>query len=87
MTSDTIVALQREPNLQVERAPGTVLSYLAFNLRDPTLQDVRVRQAIAYAIDRGPLLQYIWRGFAQPALSILPPQSWAYDKDVRFLSA
>ncbi len=79
-TSDTIVALQREPTLQVERAPGTVLSYLAFNLRDPTLRDVRVRQAIAYAIDRGPLLQYIWRGFAQPALSVLPPQSWAYDQ-------
>ena len=82
LTSDTIVALQRESNLQVERAPGTVLSYLAFNLRDPTLRDVRVRQAIAYAIDRGPLLQYIWRGFAQPALSVLPPQSWAYDGDV-----
>ncbi|MGA2978066.1 MAG: ABC transporter substrate-binding protein [Terriglobales bacterium] len=82
LTSDTIVALEREPNLQVERAPGTVLSYLAFNLRDATLQDVRVRQAIAYAIDRGPLLQYIWRGFAQPALSVLPPQSWAYDQDV-----
>ncbi len=82
LTSDTIVALEREPNLQVERAPGTVLSYLAFNLRDPTLQDVRVRQAIAYAIDRGPLLEYIWRGFAQPALSVLPPQSWAYDPDV-----
>ena len=81
-TSDTVVALEREPNLQIERAPGTVLSYLAFNLRDPTLRDVRVRQAIAYAIDRAPLLQYIWRGFAQPALSVLPPQSWAYDEDV-----
>ncbi len=82
LTSDTIVALEREPNVQIERAPGTVLSYLAFNLRDPALRDVRVRQAIAYAIDRGPLLQYIWRGFAQPALSVLPPQSWAYDSDV-----
>jgi peptide/nickel transport system substrate-binding protein len=82
LTSDTIVALEREPNLQIERAPGTVLSYLAFNLRDPTLHDVRVRQAIAYAIDRAPLLQYIWRGFAQPALSVLPPQSWAYDSNV-----
>jgi peptide/nickel transport system substrate-binding protein len=42
------------------------------------LRDVRVRQAIACAIDRGPLLQYIWRGLAQPASSILPVQSWAY---------
>jgi peptide/nickel transport system substrate-binding protein len=82
LTSDTIVALQREPNLQIDRAPGTVLSYLAFNLRDPTLRDVHVRQAIAYAVDRAPLLQYIWRGFAQPAQSILPRQSWAYDENV-----
>ena len=84
LTSDTIVALEREPNLQIDRAPGTVLSYLAFNLRDPTLRDVRVRQAIAYAVDRAPLLQYIWRGFAQPAESILPRQSWAYDQNVAF---
>jgi len=82
LTADTVLALEREPNLKIERGPGTILSYMAFNTRDPVLRDVRVRQAIAYAVDRGPLLQYIWRGFAQPALSVLPPQSWAYDANV-----
>ncbi len=81
LTADTVVALRSEPNLQIERGPGTILSYMAFNTRDPVLRDVRVRQAIACAIDRGPLLQYIWRGFAQPASSVLPIQSWAYDPD------
>jgi peptide/nickel transport system substrate-binding protein len=81
LTSDMVLALEREPQLQIERAPGTVLSYIAFNLRDPVLRDVRVRQAIAYAIDRGPLIEYIGRGFARPASSVLPPQSWAYDAD------
>jgi peptide/nickel transport system substrate-binding protein len=81
LTSDMVLALEREPQLQVERAPGTVLSYLAFNLRDPILGDVRVRTAIACAIERKPLLEYIWRGFAQPATSVLPPQSWAYNPD------
>jgi len=46
---------------------------------------VRVRQAVAYAIDRRPLIDYIWRGFAQPATSVLPPQSWAYDSALRAL--
>jgi len=78
LTPDTVVALEREPNLRIERGPGTILAYIGFNLRDPLLRDVRVRQAIACAIDRGPLLQYIWRGLAQPASSILPVQSWAY---------
>ena len=42
------------PSSHVLHAPGTVLAYLAFNLRDPILKDVRVRQALAYAIDRRP---------------------------------
>ncbi len=82
LTSDMVLALEKESNLVVQHAPGTVLSYLAFNLRDPILRDVRVRQALAYAIDRRPMIQYLWRDFARPADSILPPQSWAYDADV-----
>jgi peptide/nickel transport system substrate-binding protein len=82
LTSDQILALEKEPTLVVQRASGTELGYLAFNLRDPILRDVRVRQALAYAIDRRPMIQYLWRDFAQPAASILPPQSWAYDANV-----
>jgi peptide/nickel transport system substrate-binding protein len=82
LTPDMVVALQKEPRLGVLRSPGTVLQYMGFNYRDPILKDVRVRRALAYAIDREPMLQYLWRGFAQPAASILPPQSWAYSSDV-----
>jgi peptide/nickel transport system substrate-binding protein len=82
LTFDMVLTLERAPNLQVQRAPGTVLSYMAFNLRDPILKDERVRQALACAIDRRPMLQYLWRGFARPAYSILPPESWAYNGDV-----
>jgi peptide/nickel transport system substrate-binding protein len=82
LTPDTVSTLERDPALAVERAPGTVLAYLGFNLRDPILKDVRVRQAIDYALDRRPMIEYLWRGEAQPARSILPPQSWAYDGNV-----
>jgi len=82
LTPDMVLTLQRDPNLEVVRAPGTVLSYMAFNLRDPILKDVRVRRALAYAIDRRPMLEYLGRGFARPANSILPPESWAYNGDV-----
>lgn len=82
LTPDTVLTLQREPSLAVEHASGTVLAYLGFNLRDPILKDVRVRQAIAYALDRQPMIEYLWRGEAQPARSVLPAQSWAYDPNV-----
>ncbi|HTZ97214.1 MAG TPA: ABC transporter substrate-binding protein [Terriglobales bacterium] len=82
LTGDLVIALEREPNLEVLHGPGTVLSYLACNLRDPILRDRRVRQAIAYAIDRQPFIHYLQRDFARPAYSILPPESWAYNGDV-----
>jgi peptide/nickel transport system substrate-binding protein len=81
-TPDTVLTLKQESNLLVEQGAGTRLAYLAFNLRDPILKDVRVRQAIAYALDRRPMIDYLWRGEAQPARSVLPTQSWAYDGDV-----
>ena len=82
LTSDMVLALRREPNLKILQASGTVLAYLGFNVRDPILKDVRVRQALAYAIDRRPLIHYLWRDFARPASSILPPESWAYNATV-----
>ncbi|MCU1307716.1 MAG: peptide transporter, periplasmic ligand binding protein [Acidobacteriaceae bacterium] len=80
---DTVVALEKEPRLEVKIAPGTIYNYLAFNLRDPILRDVRVRQAIAYSIDRKTIIKYLWRDQAEPATNILPKQHWAYDADVR----
>jgi len=82
LTSDMVLTLERDPNLAVMHAPGTILAYMAFNLRDPILKDARVRQALAYAIDRRPMLEYLQRGFARPANSLLPPESWAYNGDV-----
>ena len=78
---DTVLALERERHLAVEHGPGSVLVYLAFNCRDPILKDPRVRQALAFAIDRGPIIRYLWRDFARPAFSVLPPESWAYNDD------
>ncbi len=82
LTPDTVNILERESNLQVLRHPGTSLAYLAFNLRDPILRDVRVRQALACAIDRGPMLHYLFRDSGRLADSVLPPEHWAYNPDV-----
>lgn len=83
MSADMVEAMRKQPHLDVQITPGTVYTYLAFNLRDPTLRDVRVRQALAYAIDRDSLIHYLWRDTAEPAASILPPQHWAFDANVQ----
>lgn len=82
LTEDMVLTLERDPRLRVMHAPGSRLAYMSFNVRNPLLRDERVRQAIAYAINRAPIIHYLLRDFARPADSILPPESWAYSNDL-----
>ncbi len=79
---DSLPVLAARPDLRIEETGGTEIQYLAFNLRDPLLEDVRVRQAIACSIDRDLIIKTLLRGHAQPAVSLLPPSHWAWSGDV-----
>jgi peptide/nickel transport system substrate-binding protein len=79
---DTVEQLRDDGGVQVIEADGTDYAYVAFNLRDRALADVRVRQAIGYAIDRNAIVNYLRRGLARPAIGIVPPMSWAYEPEV-----
>lgn len=79
---DALPELARRPDLRIDSTAGTQIQYLAFNLRDPLLSDVRVRQAIACAIDRQAIISALLRGHARPALSLLPTSHWAWNGDV-----
>ena len=80
LSPDIVSQLRRDRGLQAAQWPGVDYQYIGLNLRDPVLKDVRVRQAIAYAIDRRSIIDYLRRGLAIPAAGILPPMSWAFDR-------
>jgi peptide/nickel transport system substrate-binding protein len=82
LPTDTLATLATRPDLQIEETSGTEIQYLAFNLRDPLLADVRVRQAIACAIDRDLIIKSLIRGHAQLSVSLLPQSHWAWSGDV-----
>jgi peptide/nickel transport system substrate-binding protein len=58
-------------------------AYLGFNLRDPRFQDKRVRQAVAYAIDRKEIIDGVLLGLGQPAVGPYKPGTWWYKADVK----
>jgi ABC-type transport system substrate-binding protein len=78
---DTVEALRRDPRLVFESSPGTILNYISLNLRDPYLKGVRVRRAIAFAINRPLMLHTLWRDQARLADNLLPPGHWARTED------
>lgn len=75
--------LRDDPRLRLTLRPGMNVAYLAFNTRKPPLDNVRVRQAIALAINNQRLMQSIYYGTAETAASILPRASWAYDNNAQ----
>jgi peptide/nickel transport system substrate-binding protein len=64
------------------RYPAFAYTYLGYNLRKPMFQDRRVRQAIAYAIDKQEIVDGVLLGLGQPATGPYKPGSWPYNSDV-----
>ncbi len=58
---------------RVDRS-GINVSYLAFNLKDPILSQLKVRQAIVYAIDRKLVIESLMRNYGTVAGSFLSPE-------------
>jgi peptide/nickel transport system substrate-binding protein len=78
LSPDAIHSLGQYPNLQVLQFTGSNLNLLTFNTSRAPLDDVRVRQAIAYAVDREGIIRDLLLGQGKIAHSILPEESWAY---------
>jgi len=74
--------VEKVDRLEVISAPSFKYTYLAFNLEDPRLKDVRVRQAIALGIDRRSIIDYKYRNTARISTGVLAPNHWAYNGDV-----
>lgn len=74
-------AVQRwKGRLQLQTAPSALLFYLGMNNEDARLQDVRVRRAMAMAIDRERIVRTKLFGKATLATGLLAPLHWAYHK-------
>lgn len=79
--------LARQPHVRLSQRDGRNLKYLVYNLSVPALADVRVRRAIAKAIDRDSLIHYKLQGTARPASGIIAPDdpfSTAVDADIGY---
>ena len=69
-------AVENSPYVQ---APYLGTYYYLINTKKPPVDDVRVRQALSYAIDREKLTRTVLRDTAIPAYSITPPDTLGYN--------
>jgi peptide/nickel transport system substrate-binding protein len=79
---DLVDDLAHRERLHLASGRSALYTYLMMNNSDPILKDVRVRRAIAYAIDRERVLRSKLGGRAVLSTGILAPDHWAYSGEV-----
>ena len=71
--------LQGADGVRLSVEPTYSLEHIKFNCGRAPLSDVRVRQAVAYAIDWQSLVKRVYLGLGTPAMADVRPDSWAYN--------
>ena len=75
--------LRREMPNHLRLAPLLSMMYLVFNVSEPPFDDLRVRQALALALDRELLVSRVMKSDEMPSASFVPPIVEGYESDVR----
>jgi peptide/nickel transport system substrate-binding protein len=71
--------------LTVSRTMANSYAHVALNLREvPAFDDIRVRQAVAHAINRKAIAEDVLEGVVTVVDSVIQPPSWAFNPEVQF---
>jgi len=73
-----ISRFEGSPNVEVRVDQCTRVAHIGFNCLSEPFDDVRVRQAMNYAVDKEALVTGILTGLGEPAHSVFAPATWGY---------
>jgi peptide/nickel transport system substrate-binding protein len=74
---ELVTYLSSREGITLQQRQGANFAYLGFNQLDPVVGRVHIRKAIAHAINREQIIQFVLRGRARVAQAIFPPEHWA----------
>jgi peptide/nickel transport system substrate-binding protein len=75
---EDIRLLEENPDIQVSKVAGLGVEFLGFNLQKEPLSDIRVREAIAYAINYDTIINDVMAGVAKRNGGPIPPSIFGY---------
>jgi peptide/nickel transport system substrate-binding protein len=83
LSRDVLKDIERKyPSLRVIKRPALKTSYLGFNMKDKLGGNLAVRRAIALALDRQEIIDYVLGGLATPAVTMLVPSDPFFNKSL-----
>lgn len=79
---DAIESIKSNPDLVYEQGPSLHYWFIQLNTAAPPFDDVRVRQAVNYAVNKEGLANDILAGSAVPATQPMPAANWSYNPEI-----
>jgi dipeptide transport system substrate-binding protein len=76
-------AMRADPELNIQEATIAALAYVTFKADKPPLDDKRVRQALAQAIDIDNLVKVVYQGSGTPSAALVPPTLFGHDASLK----
>jgi peptide/nickel transport system substrate-binding protein len=83
VTTQDVISSAGSKTVKQLKQPGQLINGIGITTDVKPLNDVRVRQALNYAIDRKTLAKTLFKGVGTPMTSYLPPPVWSFDKSLK----
>lgn len=80
---EDISRLEANEELKIYKTPGLNVGYMAFNTQKKPFDNVMVRRAIAYAINKDDIIDAVYGDLGRPAYTAIPPTMWSYTEDLK----
>lgn len=74
--------MKTDPKVNLHSQAGLNIAYIAFNTEKAPFDNVKVRQALNYAVDKKAILDAVYRGAGVIAKNPLPPTIWGYNDQI-----
>ena len=75
--------VKSNPSLTLQAVPSPTVQALRLNFAHAPTDDLRVRQALNYAIDKDAIIKSILQGYASPIASMQSSKSFGYDPNLK----
>ncbi|MGE6259976.1 glutathione ABC transporter substrate-binding protein [Heyndrickxia sporothermodurans] len=72
--------LEKNKDVVISKVPSTIARYVSINTMKKPFNDVRVRQALNYAVDKEAFINVVNAGFGLPLDSAIPSKTLYYSK-------
>lgn len=83
LNPDDAETVKGNSELQLILRPSMNIGFVGFNVEKKPLDNPKVREALAYAVNKPDIIEAFFAGLGQPAVNPMPPSLWGHNNNLK----